>query len=105
MFFCVDPLQINKCAWSFFSGWSVQKSARDVTSYYTKMRGDVSSLYTTFAKPVACTCLDVCCHMWQDNMAIRKHGITARDNAVLPGNFSIVKMPLLHDGLNINVSF
>ncbi len=29
MFFCVDSSQIKKYAWSFISGWSVQRSARD----------------------------------------------------------------------------
>ncbi len=54
---------------------------------------------------VACTCLHVRSLTWQDNMAIHKSGITARDNAVLPGNIFMVRMLLFHDGSKINVSF
>ncbi len=48
--------------------------------------------------------MDIWSYMWQHNTATLKYGITAFDNAVLPGHISIIQMPALHDGPNINVS-
>ncbi len=76
----------------------MQRSARDVTSYYTKKRTDVSvlsvCLYTTFAWQRARIAFRGCisCDCQRDSLKLRiatffslcKHGITALVGA--PGN-------------------